>query len=411
MDGTLHPDFARVAETLRKQLARHDGGAAVCVYHRGEKAVDLWGGERDEWGTPWTADTMAPSFSTSKGVASTAMHVLVDRGLLDYDDRVAKHWPEFAQAGKGDITVRHVMAHQSGLYHLRQMLDHADQMLDWEYVVDAIAAAEPVHPPGERSGYHGLSYGFIVGEIIQRVTGLPFPEVVQKEVAGPLQADGMYIGAPDEAIPRAARLIIPKHGLRMESGLLAENVATAVQLALDLFGVETHVGGILELAPRGLSSMDFSAAETLRAAMPSHNGLFTARSLARMYAALAGGGEIDGVRLLSKETLHRATQPQSRPGHAYPWPIDMGWCLGFHRAFTTRGSPEGAFGHYGFGGSGAFADPRRKLGVGLIVNSGQGTPFGDVRTAQIGTAAIRCVDQRSSLHAPGILPSSRSAAW
>jgi CubicO group peptidase (beta-lactamase class C family) len=129
--------------------------------------------------------------------------------------------------------------------------------------------------------------------------------------------------------------------------------------------------------------------------MPSHNGLFTARALAKMYAALAGGGEIDGVRLLSKETLYRATTPQSRPGHAYPWPIDMGWCLGYHKAFTTRGSPKGAFGHYGFGGSGAFADPRRELAVGLIVNSGQGTPFGDVRTAQIATAAVRSVDERS----------------
>jgi CubicO group peptidase (beta-lactamase class C family) len=115
-----------------------------------------------------------------------------------------------------------------------------------------------------------------------------------------------------------------------------------------------------------------------------------------MYAALGAGGEIDGVRLLSEATVHRATEPQSRPGHAYPWPIDMGWCLGFHKAFTLHGSPEGSFGHYGFGGSGAFADPRRQLAVGLIVNSGQGTPFGDMRTAQIASSAIRCADARSA---------------
>jgi CubicO group peptidase (beta-lactamase class C family) len=269
-------------------------------------------------------------------------------------------------------------------------------MLDWEYVTDAIARAKPVHPPGERSGYHGLSYGFIVGEIIQRVAGLPFSQVVQEELAVPLGLDGLYIGAPDEVLPRAARLIVPERGLLLEGPVVVEHIASALQWVLSRCGVKTHVGGILELSPRGLSSIDFSTAETLRAAMPSHNGLFTARSLAKMYAALAGGGEVDGVRLLSERTVYRASEPQSRPAHAFPWPIDMGWRLGYHRAFTTRGSPEGAFGHYGFGGSGAFADPRRNLAVGLIVNSGQGTPFGDMRTAQIGSAAVRCADERSS---------------
>ena len=393
MDGYVHPDFLPIGQTFRSQIRRGNGGAALCVYHHGKKVVDVWGGERDEWGTPWTEDTMSPSFSTTKGVASTTLHVLVDKGLLHYDDPVAKHWPEFAQAGKQAVTVRHVMAHQSGLYHLRQMLDHADQMLDWKYVTDAIARAEPVHPPGERSGYHGLSYGFIVGEIIQRVTGQDFSQVVQDEVAVPLGLDGLYIGAPEEALPRAARLIVPEGGLRLDGSALLEQIASKLQWLLSQVGVDTHVGGILELAPRGMSSLDFSTGDTLRVAMPSHNGLFTARSLAKMYAALAGGGEIDGVRLLSERTVMCASEPQSRPRHAFPWPIDMGWCLGYHRAFTTRGIPPGAFGHYGFGGSGAFADPRRNLAVGLIVNSGQGTPFGDMRTAQIGAAAIRSADQ------------------
>ncbi|MBW2294517.1 MAG: beta-lactamase family protein [Deltaproteobacteria bacterium] len=395
MEGTLHPDFYFVAETLRRQLAKNRGGAAVCIYHRGEKVVDLWGGVRDERGTPWVERTMSPSFSTTKGVASTVVHLLVDQGLLDYDDKVAKHWPEFAQEGKGEITIRHVMAHQSGLYHLRQMLDHADQMLDWEFVTDSIARAKPVHAPGARTGYHGLSYGFIIGEIIQRVTGRKFSEVVQSELAIPLEADGLYIGAPEEALQHAAQLIVPENGFSMEAGVWVERAASSLQDVLACFGVETHVGGVLELAPRGLGSLDFSAAETLRVAMPSHNGLFTARSLAKMYAAWANGGQIGDLQLISERTVRRATQRQSRPAHAYPWPIDMGWCLGFHRAFTTRGIPEGAFGHYGFGGSGAFADPRRRLAVGLIVNSGQGTPFGDVRTAQLGGAAIRSVDERS----------------
>lgn len=396
MDGLLHPDFAPAAETLRRQIDRHAGGAAACIYHRGKKVFDMWGGDRDDVGNAWCEDTMAPSFSTTKGVASTVMHILVDQGLLDYDDRVVEYWPEFGQGGKETTTVRHVMAHQSGLYHLRQMLDHADQMLDWEYVTEAIARAEPVHPPGDRCGYHGLSYGFIIGEIIQRVTGCQFSEVVQRELAVPLGADGMFIGAPPEAIPRAAKLIVSEDGVRMEAGALIEHAASALQAILPCFGVKTHVGGILELAPRGLGAMDFSAAKTLEVAMPSHNGLFTARSLAKMYAALASDGEVEGIRLLSERTLRRAIEPQPSPPHAYPWPIDMRWRLGYHRAFTTRGLPASAFGHYGFGGSGAFADTDHDLAVGLIVNSGQGSPFGDVRTAQIASVAIQCAARRGS---------------
>src|SRR5262249_40204234 len=138
MEGSLHPDFIPVAAALRRQLESFPGGAAVCVYHRGECVVDLWGGTKDRAGHPWGEDTLAPSFSTSKGVASPLLHMIDARGLLRYEDPVARHWPEFAQAGKHRITIRHVLAHQSGLYHIRQMIDHAERMLDWEYMVRAI---------------------------------------------------------------------------------------------------------------------------------------------------------------------------------------------------------------------------------------------------------------------------------
>ena len=136
LEGSVHPDFLPVAEALRRQVQRYPGGAAVCVYHQGECVVDIWGGVRSADGQAWQRDTMSPSFSTSKGVASTLVHIMVDRGLLDYDDRVSSFWPEFGRAGKKLITVRHVLAHQSGLYHIRQMIDHADRMLDWEYMID-----------------------------------------------------------------------------------------------------------------------------------------------------------------------------------------------------------------------------------------------------------------------------------
>jgi CubicO group peptidase (beta-lactamase class C family) len=401
MEGTLHPDFIPVASVLRRQLQSYPGGTAVCVYHRGECVVDLWGGVRDRAGNPWEPDTLAPSFSTTKGVVSTLLHMMVDRGLLTYEDRVARYWPEFGQAGKDAITIRHVLAHQSGLYHIRQMIDRAERMLDWQYMVRAIERTAPRHQPGERSGYHGLTYGFLVGEILQRVTGKPFSQLVQDEIVQPLGLDGMYVGAPDEALTRAAELIrlppgwVARHGPPL--GDAVERAATLCRRLLVMFGVDVALGSILDaLAPRGISSFDFGAHETLRVAIPAANGLFTARSLARMYAALAGGGAIDGVRLLSRDTLKRAMQVQRRAPRRAVLPFDMRWRLGYHAVFTTRGIPHQAFGHFGFGGSGAWADPSRELALGLIVNSGLGTPLGDLRIVSISGAALQSVQRRAS---------------
>jgi len=402
LDGHLHPEFERVARRLREQLMTTPGGAAVCIYHRGECVVDLWGGARDAEGRSWQADTMSPSFSTTKGVASTLLHIMVDRGLVDYDEPVATYWPGFAQAGKERVTVRHVLAHQSGLYHIRQMVDRAQRMTDWEYMIRAIEQTEPAHAPGERTGYHGLTYGYLVGEILQRVTDKSFPELVQEELTDPLGLDGMYIGAPADELYRAADLIWPKRNI-LQSPLPAGMGRRALGQAapfLDrgarILGIDLDTQSILDsLAPRGISSFDFGANATLRASIPAANGLFTARSLARMYAALAGGGEIDGVRILSRRTLRRATRRQRRGSGLAVIPFDMRWRLGYHAVFTTQGSPRNAFGHFGFGGSGAWADPSRELSVALIVNAGLGTPFGDLRIARISAAALADADARS----------------
>ncbi len=404
LDGEIHPAFGEVAGCLQEQLEATPGGAAVCVYHRGQKVVDLWGGVRDARGRPWLADTMSPSFSTTKGVASTLLHAVVDRGLLDYDDRVADHWPEFAQAGKEKVTVRHVLAHQSGLYHIRQMIDRADRMLDWDHMIQAIERAKPLHPPGERTGYHGLTYGFIVGELLQRVTGKALADLVHTELVEPLGLDGMYIGAPQGELHRAAELLWPKRNILtpvLPAGttrLLLQAASPALKLWARLLSVQLDVGSILDsLAPRGIGHFDFGSDATLRASIPAANGLFTARSLARMYAALAGGGQIDEARILSRRTLRRATRQQRHGGRLAVIPFDMRWRLGYHGVFTTAGSPEHAFGHFGFGGSGAWAEPRRDLAVGMIVNSGLGTPFGDLRIARISGAALRAADARSQV--------------
>ena len=405
LDGWLHPDFHPVAETLRTLLRRYDGGAAVSIFHRGECVVDLWGGARNRDGDPWLADTMAPSFSTTKGIASTLVHIMVDRGLLDYDERVATYWPEFAQGGKESITLRQVLTHQCGLYHIRQMIDHADRMLDWDHMVQAIAQAEPIHPPGERTGYHGLTYGFLVGEVLQRVTGSSFSQLVEKELVVPLGLDGMYVGAPDEVHARTAELMWSRAADHVRTApegagtfVLGDVIARGHGLlsrALGRVGVEFDLSSVIDaLAPRGITGFEFDSGDGLRSAIPAANGLFTARSLARLYAALAQGGELDGVRLISPETLALATERQERTARYNVIPFDMRWRLGYHGIATTRGFPPDAFGHFGFGGSGAWADPSLELSVALIVNCGMGTPFGDTRTARISGAALDATRRR-----------------
>jgi CubicO group peptidase (beta-lactamase class C family) len=394
IEGHIHPDFWPVARVLEQQLKRapRAGGAAVAVYHRGELVVDIRGGTRDAAGSPWSPDTMSVSFSTTKGVLSTLVHRLVDQGLLDYDDPVAKFWPEFAQNGKEDVTLRHLLCHQAGLYDIRHLVDGAHRMRDWEYMTGRLAAATPVHRPGAMSAYHGLTYGWLVGEVAQRVTGRSVSDLVQSEIARPLQLDGLYIGVPDEQLDRVATLVSPRERLARVQRL--EAPLKRLQRALSFVNFPIDAGRMAAaLAPHGIESFDWSAPETLRACIPAANGTFTARALAKMYATLAAGGELDGFRLLSEETLRRATEVQTRKiDKVVPFP--MHWRLGYHRAATTRGNPARGFGHYGFGGSGAWADPDSALAVALILNSGLGTPFGDIRTAQVGGAALLCARRR-----------------
>jgi CubicO group peptidase (beta-lactamase class C family) len=290
------------------------------------------------------------------------------------------------------------------------MIDDAHRMLDWDHMIHAIEQAEPVHEPGTRTGYHGLTFGFLVGELLRRVTGRSFPDLVEAEIAEPLGLDGMYVGAPAEALDRAARLVwpvrstiwgdLPLGWLGGRTGSAVRTGANTLTRTLELFGFELDLVSLLDaLAPRGIGAFDFGSEETLRASIPAANGLFTARSLARMYAVLAAGGELDGVRLLSRRTFTEATRLQDpTPGRSVI-PFDMRWRLGYHGVATSRGMPRSAFGHFGFGGSGAWADPRRDLAVGLIVNSGLGTPFGDLRIVRMGGAVLDAVARRRRIHA------------
>jgi CubicO group peptidase (beta-lactamase class C family) len=399
LEGYIHPDFSDVARVLRRQIPGsrrrgRPGGAAVCVYHRGEVVVDCWGGTRDAEGDPWEEDTLSLSYSTTKGVASTLLHVLADRGLVDYDAPVAEYWPEFAVAGKQRVSVRQVLCHEAGLYRIRDMIDRADRLLDWKHMTAVLAESAPCHAPGTAHGYHGWTYGWLVGEIIQRVSGRPFAQVLASELAEPLGLDGCYVGLPADQMHRRAQLLQARRMTKLGSGDLVPTAGRALNRALGFAGVgidlsHTHAA----LVPPGIEEIDFGSEAWATASIPAANGIFTARSLARLYAMLAGGGALDGVRLLSRATVEQATRVQNRGiGRVVPYP--MHWRLGYHRVNTLGARIPRGFGHSGFGGSGGWADPDRQLSLGMVLNSGLGTPFGDLRIIQISTTAIRCADRR-----------------
>jgi len=375
ISGFVHPDFGGVTKALRSIAShKHGGGAAVAVLHEGELVVDAWVGARDARGTPWCSDTIVMSFSTTKGVIATTAHRLVDRGLLDYDEPVATYWPEFAAAGKERVTVRQLLSHSAGLHQLRGVIDDASEMLDWDLVCSRLAAEAPRYEPGTRHGYHGITFGFLVGEVIRRVTRTTVNEAVDAEIAKPLGLDGISIGVAPGDRGRVAELIM-RFGDAERAERFARRASRFASLkpAIDTFMVPG-------------SHRLFASSDILDAAVPAVNGFFTARSLARMYAALAGGGVLEGSRFLSADTLRRATEVQST-GLDLVVGFPMRWRLGYHLAATTRGVLPNGFGHFGFGGSGAWADPDRNLAVAFVCNRVAGTPFGDSRLLRVGAQA------------------------
>ncbi len=387
IQGTAEAPYWPVVQAFEKQLESSGGGAAVCVYREGEKVVDLWGGVRDEDGSPWEKDTMAMSFSTSKGITSTLIHILADRGLIHYDDPIARYWPEFAAGGKATISVRDLMTHRAGLSRLRPLLDHGEQILDWDHMVNALANAPA--KPTVRSAYHALTYGWLTGELIQRVTGKSLQEVIREELVKPLGLDGMYIGAPPAARARAAQLSGRPGTSRpaLMKAFFSEGAADVLTVLHRLVGSPIDARHMLDaLVPPGDADALWHE-RILEVAVPAANGLFTARSLARMYAAIAEGGTLDGVELLSPGMIPRMSKVQVHTRDRVI-PIRMGWRLGYHTAFTSRGALPTAFGHFGFGGSGAWADPTKRLAVAMVNNRLGGTPFGDMRIASIGSAVV-----------------------
>ncbi len=385
IEGYVHPRFSAVRSALAKQLREGGGGASVCVYHRGEVVVDVWGGVSSPE-SRWDASTMAMSFSTTKGVMSTLVHLLVDEGVLRYDEPVATYWPEFAQHGKERVTVRQLLCHEAGLFSIRSRIEKADEMLDWSRMTELLASSRPAYEPGSRCGYHAITYGWLIGELIRRVTGSAIADVVRTRLVEPLGLDGAYIGAPTSEYHRLAMLIRPPQ--RRPATTFSRRATRAAVKVGKAFGAKYDPAFAIDaLMPRGALDFFFSP-RVHEGPIPAANGVFTARSLARMYAMLASGGVLDGERFISEKTLREAIRVQRRSVDVVVG-FPMRWRLGYHLVGTTRGVLPYAFGHFGFGGSGAWADPERNLSVAMTLNRVAGTPFGDMRMLRLGAAVVQ----------------------
>ena len=355
----------------------------MVVRLRGETAVSLWTGTSDRRGTrAWTPRTLAISFSTTKGIASTVVHRLADRGLLDYDDPVAAHWREFGVGGKHRITIRDLMTHRAGLYSVQAVARKAEDLLDHIGMEERLAARS-VHAPTARSAYHAITYGWLISGLLRRVTGRGLRELIASELAQPLGTDGLHLGAPAEESDRVAE---PVGSALAHLGSAARVLGPLwTRVAATRASYEAlHLTGFHRL---------FEGPEPpiWTAEMPAVNGTFTADALARIYGTLANGGGDDGITLLSRQRTEQLGRVQVRSADAVLG-LPMRWRLGYHQAFGTGRGASRAFGHYGYGGSGGWADPTLGLSVGFVTNrvGSLSTPLGDLTLFRLNRTVREC---------------------
>ena len=365
IDGDCDPRFAAVRDAFAASFeAGREVGASFAATVGGRMVVDLWGGHADAARTrPWRRDTIVNVFSTTKAMTALCAHILVDRGLLDLDAPVARYWPEFAAAGKETIPVRMLLSHTAGLAAIRQKLA-LEVLYDWDRYAAVIAAEAPWWEPGTANGYHAVTFGHLVGEVIRRISGRSVGQFLRDEVTGPLGAD-FHIGLPASEDQRCAEMVRPSAAESSAAGL-AEPAPDSLR---------AKVLGNPVLRPEVANTAAWRRAE-----IPAANGQGNARSVARVLSALACGGSVDGVRLLGAESIARAIETQA-------WARDLvlgfkiKWGLGFMLVsdqLPLSPNPR-AFGHGGWGGSLGFADLDVGVSWAYVMNKMTPGTAGDTR--------------------------------
>ena len=369
IEGTTDQRFAAVRDAFAQNFADYpEVGAALAVTFNGQLVVDLWGGYVDQdHSAPWQRETLVNVYSTSKGLGALCAHILVDRGQLDLDAPVASYWPEFAQQGKENIPVRWLLSHRAGLPAIDKDLPR-EAMFDWDTMTQALAGQKPWWEPGKAHGYHALTYSWLVGEVVKHAAGKSVGAFFRDEVATPLGLDA-HIGVGPELDPRISDLIPSPPPPPGEVDPLAAVFEDPTSMPYKAFNNPP-------LGRHTANTRDWRAAEMIAA-----NAHANAWSLARMYAALANGGELEGTHLLSQATIDTARVEQSR-GDDKVLHLESRFGLGFMLPAGMRYFSDNprAFGHSGMGGSLAFADPEARLSVGYVMNQMlSSVPGGDRR--------------------------------
>lgn len=402
--GHVEEGWGKVADAFRANFEGNPGevGAACCVYVRGRPVVDLWGGLADsETQRPWNKDTIALVASTTKGATAICAHMLAQRGELDLDAPVVKYWPEFGANGKDQIPVRWLLSHQAGLPIVDGPLTF-EEACAWDPVIRALEAQRPLWKPGTEHVYHSMSFGYLVGEIVRRISGKSLGTFFADEVAGPLGLNA-WIGLPEEQEEKVARIEYAKPftleemtaGMIETTGLDAETVTKWINAVWGEDSVQARagvLGGAFDYTSGYQATRAYRAAE-----VPAGNMHADARSVARMYAATVS--DVDGVRLLDAATVERAIEVQTDKTRMHGLPPELNipadrsfyMSLGFWRACPPMPlvGPR-SFGHPGSGGSVGFADPDAEVGFGYVMNLWS-FRIGEPRASSLAAAVRSCL--------------------
>ena len=391
IEGSVAPGFERVRDTFASFWLESELGASVCAYHQGEKVVDLWAGYKDAAREdPWLADTLVNVYSTTKGLAALAVAVLYDEGSIDYTAPVAQYWPEFGAAGKSKVTVAELLAHKAGVSAVDQTLAVED-LYNWQKMTNLIAAQAPLWSPGKASGYHAVTWGYLPGELIKRITGESLGAYFRRKIGEPLQAD-CYIGLPDAEHDRCATLNGPNRARRNFDSTLApkEKQSPTLHPPQDQTSSDLYKQSMLNpvIAPfRHACSPEWRRAE-----IAASNGHASARGLAKIYAALSMQGELSGTSILSSGAIDAATLSEVETSKD----LVMNSVIRRSRGFILNtddnyGPNSKAFGHNGTGGSTAFADRENSVSLAYVMNQMLSNSLTEPRANRLTHALFQCI--------------------
>ncbi len=392
--GQVDPRFQDLAKHFsRLQDGRTDqGGAALAVYFKGEKVVDIFTGKKSAT-EQWSENTMSVCFSTGKGVLATLAHILVSEGFLEYDTPVSQYWPEFAQNGKANITLRDILSHQTGVYDIRNLIEAAVEMADWPHMLRVIEQAKPRFESRSDIAYQAITFGWLVGGVLEKAAKQPLLWLMQRYLVDPLELDGAYFGAPTNQLHRIARPLTavakPKPSAKKTTGKKAHKASFSDKL-IQMSGQDPQ-DFLDAMVPKGMRDFSFYSDRGVQAVIPAANGIFTANSLAKIYAMLANRGQWEDQQLIRPDIFAKLSEIQSIKRDRV-MPIPMKWRLGYHRVISMGKRSKQGFGHMGYNGSGAWCDPQRELSFAYTHNFMVGSITGDYRLWSLTQEALRCAD-------------------